>query len=80
MRQELNNLYVPFIAIYSGDLFFKAKQMIDINKLQKQSGIIGSSDEITQVLEMIAQVAPVDISVLITGESGEGKKLLLSCT
>ena len=76
MRQELNNLYVPFIAIYSGDLFFKAKQMIDINKLQKQSGIIGSSDEITQVLEMIAQVAPVDISVLITGESGAGKEII----
>ena len=50
--------------------------MIDINKLQKQSGIIGSSDEITQVLEMIAQVAPVDISVLITGESGAGKEII----
>ena len=67
---------MPFIAIYSGDLFFKVKQMIDINKLQKQSGIIGSSDEITQVLEMIAQVAPVDISVLITGESGAGKEII----
>ena len=50
--------------------------MIEINKLQKQSGIIGSSDEITQVLEMIAQVAPVDISVLITGESGAGKEII----
>jgi DNA-binding NtrC family response regulator len=50
--------------------------MIDINKLQKQSGIIGSSDEITQVLEMITQVAPVDISVLITGESGAGKEIV----
>ena len=50
--------------------------MIDINKLQKQSGIIGSSDEITQVLEMITQVAPVDISVLITGESGTGKEIV----
>ena len=48
--------------------------MINIEKLQKQSGIIGSSDGIVQVLEMIGQVAPVDISVLILGESGSGKR------
>jgi len=50
--------------------------MIDINKLQKQSGIIGNSDTIKQVMEMIAQVGPVDISVLITGESGVGKEMV----
>ena len=49
---------------------------IDIDKLQKQSGIIGTSDGIRQVLEMIAQVAPVDISVLISGESGSGKEVV----
>jgi len=49
---------------------------IDINKLQKQSGIIGTSDGIRQVLEMIAQVAPVNISVLISGESGTGKEVV----
>ena len=47
---------------------------IDIDKLQKKSGIIGTSDGIRQVLEMIAQVSPVDISVLISGESGTGKE------
>jgi len=46
--------------------------MIDIEKLQSTSGIIGSSDGIRQVFEMIAQVAPVDITVLIAGESGTG--------
>jgi|TARA_B100000029_G_scaffold191026_3_gene188875 DNA-binding NtrC family response regulator len=50
--------------------------MIDIDRLQKQSGIIGTSDGIRQVLEMIAQVAPVDISALITGESGVGKEVV----
>ena len=50
--------------------------MIDIQKIKKQSGIIGSSDEIIQVLEMICQVAPVDISVLISGESGVGKEIV----
>ena len=50
--------------------------MIDLDRLQKQSGIIGTSDGIRQVLEMIAQVASVDISVLITGESGVGKEVV----
>ena len=50
--------------------------MIDIDRLQKQSRIIGTSDGVLQVLEMIAQVASVDISVLITGESGVGKELV----
>ena len=50
--------------------------MIDINKLQKKSGIIGNSDAIKQVIEMIAQVGPIDISVLITGESGVGKEMV----
>ena len=50
--------------------------MIDGDRLQKQSGIIGTSDGIRQVLDMIGQVAPVDISVLITGESGTGKEVV----
>ena len=50
--------------------------MIDGDRLQKQSGIIGTSDGIRQVLDMIGQVAPVNISVLITGESGTGKELV----
>ena len=50
--------------------------MIDIEKLQSTSGIIGNSDGIRQVLEMIAQVAPVDITVLVAGESGTGKEIV----
>jgi DNA-binding NtrC family response regulator len=50
--------------------------MIDLDRLQKISGIIGNSDVIKQALEMMGQVAPVDISVLITGESGTGKEMV----
>ena len=49
---------------------------IDLQRLQKQSGIIGTSEKIYEVLGMIAQVAPVDISVLVTGESGCGKEII----
>ena len=48
--------------------------MIDINRVQKTSGIIGNTDIIKEVLEMIIQVGPVDITTLITGESGTGKE------
>jgi len=48
--------------------------VIDINRLQKTSGIIGNTEAIQEVLEMIVQVGPVDITVLITGESGTGKE------
>ena len=50
--------------------------MSDIDRMSRTSGIIGNSDRIEQVLEMITQVAPVDISVLITGESGTGKEIV----
>ena len=47
---------------------------MSIERIQKKSGIVGRSDAIQQVLEMVAQVAPVNISVLITGDSGTGKE------
>ena len=51
-------------------------KMFDLERLQKQSGILGTSLGIRQVLEMIMQISPVDISVLVTGESGTGKELV----
>ena len=48
---------------------------MNIEKIQKKSGIVGRSDAIAKVLEMVAQVSPVDISVLISGESGTGKEI-----
>ena len=48
---------------------------MNIDIIQKKSGIVGRSDAIVKVLEMVAQVSPVDISVLISGESGTGKEI-----
>lgn len=49
---------------------------MNIERIQKTSGMVGGSDTIHEVLDMIAQVAPIDISVLVTGESGTGKELV----
>lgn len=49
---------------------------MNIELIKQKSGIVGESEEIYQVLEMVSQVAAVDISVLINGESGTGKELV----
>ena len=44
-------------------------------ELQKRSGIIGRSKAIRDLLDVVLQVAPTDVTVLIQGESGTGKEL-----
>ncbi len=45
-------------------------------EFQKEHGIIGSSAEIVEIVDVIRQVAPADITVLVTGESGVGKEII----
>lgn len=45
-------------------------------KIQEELGIIGKSEKIREVVELIMSVAPTRISVLITGESGVGKEVV----
>ena len=37
-------------------------------------GIIGNCEELNRAIDIAIQVAPTDLSVLITGESGAGKE------
>ena len=39
-------------------------------------GIIGNAAAMQEVYKMIGQVAPTDVTVLVTGESGTGKELI----
>jgi transcriptional regulator with GAF, ATPase, and Fis domain len=45
-------------------------------EFQQQHGIIGKSVEIGEIVDVIRQVAPTDLTVLITGESGTGKEVI----
>jgi transcriptional regulator with PAS, ATPase and Fis domain len=49
---------------------------MDRDAFQKAHGIIGSSVEIREIVDVILQVAPTDITVLVTGESGTGKEVI----
>jgi DNA-binding NtrC family response regulator len=50
--------------------------MTDRLEFQEQHGIIGESVEIREIIDVILQVAPTEITVLITGESGVGKEVI----
>jgi transcriptional regulator with PAS, ATPase and Fis domain len=45
-------------------------------KIQDQIGVIGESEKIREVIELAMSIAPTNISVLITGESGVGKEVV----
>jgi len=47
---------------------------MDIQKIKQRFGIIGNSITLNRAIDIAAQVAPTDLSVLISGESGTGKE------
>ncbi|MCK4716624.1 MAG: sigma-54-dependent Fis family transcriptional regulator [Candidatus Marinimicrobia bacterium] len=47
-----------------------------LNKLQQSFGILGESEKIKELIEMIDQISATDITILIAGESGTGKELI----
>jgi DNA-binding NtrC family response regulator len=49
---------------------------IATDRFQEEYGILGTSVEIQKIVEVIEQVAPTDITVLVTGESGSGKEVI----
>lgn len=46
------------------------------NEFQEKHSIIGRSVVIQEIVDVIQQVAPADITVLVTGESGVGKEVI----
>ncbi|MHC1724593.1 MAG: sigma-54 interaction domain-containing protein [Syntrophobacteraceae bacterium] len=62
--QQLNEIYAAEI------------EQMRFQQITKNNDIIARSAETKRVLEMAAQVAKVDSTVLITGESGTGKEVV----
>jgi DNA-binding NtrC family response regulator len=65
------------------ELPLKAEEVhLKINRLLKEKsflescGLVGKSSQLKQTAESALQVAPTNITVLITGESGTGKELI----
>ncbi|MFN6944753.1 MAG: sigma-54 interaction domain-containing protein [Cytophagaceae bacterium] len=46
----------------------------ELQSIKQRFGIIGTSPSLNHAIEVASQVAPTDMSVLITGESGSGKE------
>lgn len=49
---------------------------LSLQQIKQRFGIIGNAPQLNRALEVAMQVAPTDISVLVTGESGTGKEII----
>lgn len=47
---------------------------MDVQNIKQRFGIIGNSTLLNRAIDIASQVAPTDLTVLITGESGVGKE------
>ena len=49
---------------------------MELQSIKQRFGIIGNDEQLNRALDIAVQVAPTDISVLVTGESGAGKEFI----
>lgn len=50
--------------------------MADISQIKQRFGIIGHNAQLDRAIDIALQVAPTELSVLVTGESGVGKEIM----
>lgn len=48
---------------------------MDVQRIKQRFGIIGNSSVLNRAIDVAVQVAPTDLTVLISGESGVGKEV-----
>lgn len=54
----------------------QSRRLLDLQQVRRASGIVGSTPRVRELLAVIAQVAPLDVPVLVQGESGTGKEMV----
>ena len=47
----------------------------EVQRMKQRFRLIGNAPELNRAIDVAIQVAPTDLSVLITGESGAGKDI-----
>ena len=60
----------------SEELRQEVERLLILRDVRQRSGIVGRSRAVNQMITLIAQAAPLDVSILILGESGTGKELV----
>ncbi|HEU4643480.1 MAG TPA: sigma-54 dependent transcriptional regulator [Gemmatimonadaceae bacterium] len=70
-----------FVEVYAKpvdleEVFAGIRRILDRRRLAHETGLIGESEAIREVMVKIEQMAPVSSTVLIEGESGTGKELV----
>ncbi len=72
---DLNRMLVTIRNAMDRSVLVKETKTLK-RKVYKTSEIIGESEPVVKIKEMIDKVAPTDARVLITGENGTGKELV----
>ncbi len=79
LKESFSHLGVADLFEYplkEDELDFKVKKLFKEKKFLADCGLLGKSPQLKKIAESVLQVAPTDITVLITGESGTGKELI----
>ena len=75
MKSELEASQKQMKAV-AKDRIKSALEVEHLRKLHLNKNIIGNSLEMQQVIKMIHQIASLDVTILITGETGVGKEVV----
>jgi DNA-binding NtrC family response regulator len=72
---------VGYVELYpkpadTEEVFDGVRRLLDRRRLAQETGLIGESEPLREVMVKIEQMAPVSSTVLIEGESGTGKEIV----
>ena len=72
---------IGYVEVYpkpvvTEDALAGIRRIVERQALSRQTGLVGESNAIREVLVKVDQIAPVSSTVLVEGESGTGKELV----